>query len=117
MEKRIVHPNENLDETRMVNSQNTMLFNMLKKELPRYTEQVVKTGQAMHDRLRLMYIDGFSDSLDHWGEFAKNKKQFMASAQELVEELNKWETKFIEWQKKLHGEDAIKQKLAQALKG
>ena len=41
----------------------------------------------------------------------------MASAQELVEELNKWETKFIEWHKKLHGEDAIKQKLAQALKG
>lgn len=98
-------------------SGNTMLFLMLRNELPKFTAKAVESSKAMHERLRLMYIDGFSESLDHWGEFAKSKKQFMASAQQLVEELNKWEIKFLEWQKSVHGEQAVKQKLAEALKG
>jgi hypothetical protein len=114
---KILSPHIDPTEHKMEASGNTLLFLMLRNELPKYTGKAVESSKAMHERLRLMYIDGFSDSLDHWGEFAKSKKQFMASAQQLIEELNKWEKKFLEWQTSVHGEQAVKNKLAEALKG
>lgn len=114
---KILSPHINPEDQKMENSKNTLLFLMLRNELPKYTAKAMETSKAMHDCLRIMYIDGFSDSLDNWGMLAKNKTKFIASAQQLIEELNKWEKKFLEWQQSVHGEQAVKTKLAEALKG
>lgn len=114
MENKIVAPHENPDETRMKMAKNNLLFDVLKKELPKYTEACVEASKGMHEGVRQIYINGMSDALVNWAEFARYKMQFMASAQQLVQELAKWEKQFIEWQTSIHGEQTIKAALAEA---
>ena len=117
MEQKIVSPHQHPDEARAEKSRHNMLFSMLKKDLPPYAERCVETSKAMQEQLRLIYIDGMSDALSNWAKFAESKAKFIASASQLVEELNKWEKEFINWQTSIHGEAAVKEIVNNALKG
>lgn len=113
----ILSPHTTEEQIKADQSVVTLLLTMLKMELFPQAEQFVKLSEQLNQDLRLMYLDGATDVFENWAKFSKTKYQFMLQAQELVTQFNQWESKFIEWQKNLHGEEAVKTKLAQAMKG
>jgi hypothetical protein len=103
----IIDPNIDPVHNKMDQQARNLVFMRLKSLLPKYTKNLQSDVQRLENRFAKMYADGPNDTLDNYHFFNGDYRDVMASAEELIAEIKRFETLYLTWMSQVHGEKKV----------